>query len=256
MTIGTRKTHEFCWINLMTTEAAHAKAFYAKLFGWTYGEMPGVTGGHLIEVKGRAAGALMDLATAKMPPGTPAVIGALVKVEDVDATMAKLTSLGGRGEAFDAMDNGRLAVCTDPNGATFGLWQPKTKPGFDVDSRAHGAPTWFETITTDLPRAVAFYTALFGWRAEDQHPVPGMTYTLFKLGAEPVAGAMAIQPRMEGATPHWGTSFAVDDADATVKLAGELGATICMPVHEIPSVGRFAVVQSPQGVVFSVMQWS
>ena len=50
MTTGTRQIHEVCYLNLMTGEGTKAKAFFSKLLGWTYGEMPGVPGGHLILV--------------------------------------------------------------------------------------------------------------------------------------------------------------------------------------------------------------
>ncbi len=256
MTTGTRRVHDFCWINLMTPEASKAKAFFGRLFGWTYGAMPGVAGGHLIEVEGRHAGALMDLAVSSLPPGTPAVIGVMVKVDDADATREKVIALGGRAEpAYDALENGRMAMCSDPNGAGFAIWQPKKEQGADADSHAHGAPSWFETITSDSARAAAFYSALFGWTAEAQ-PMPGMTYTRFKLGSVPIAGAMPILPHMGNPPPHWGTYFAVDDAAVTARLGVELGATLCVPVTDIPGVGRFAMLQSPQGVPFHVIQYA
>ncbi len=257
MTTGNRKTHDFCWINLMTPAGERAKGFFGKLFGWTYGEMPGVPGGHLIEVGGKAAGALMDLDVVKMPP-TPPVIGVMIKVESADATVAKIAQLGGRAEpAFDVLTNGRMAMCTDPNGAIFALWQPTSKLGIEADSHAYGAPTWFETLTTDVGRAVKFYRELFGWTVEEQQPMPGMTYTLFKLGSVPIAGAMAILPQMKmgDVPPHWATSFAVKNADDTARLAAELGAAVCVPVSEIPNVGRFAMFKSPQGVPFSVLEY-
>lgn len=256
MTTGTRKTHDFCWINVMTPEAERARAFFGRLFGWTYGEMPGVPGGQLILAGGRTAGALMDLAVANMPPGTPAVIGVLVKVESADDAVAKVNSLGGRAEpAFDVLDNGRMAMCNDPNGAIFAVWQPKKQAGMDVDSHTHGAPGWFETLTSDVGRAVAFYKALFGWTAEEQQ-MPGMTYTLFKLDQVPVAGAMSILPHMGNVPPHWAMSFTVNNADETARLGVELGATLCIPVSEIPGVGRFAMLKSPQGVSFQITEWA
>ncbi len=243
----------------MTPDVERARAFYAKLFDWTYGEMPGVAGGALIRMGERTGGALMDLAACQMPPGTPPAIGVLVKVESADATVTKIALLGGRADAaFDVMENGRMAMCTDPNGALFGIWQPKKQPGMDVDARTHGAPTWFETLSKDAPRAVAFYTALFGWRPVEQSAMPGVKYTLFHLGEQPVGGAMQITPqmKMDAVPAHWGVSFAVKSADETARLARELGATVCHGPADIPGVGRFASVISPQGVAFSVMQWA
>lgn len=256
MTTGLRRTHDFCWINLLTPEAKRAKAFFARLFGWTYGEMPGVTGGHLIQVGGRAAGALLDLAEATMPPGTPPAIEVMVKVASADVAARKVNSLGGRAEpAFDVLENGRMAVCRDPDGASFGLWQPRAKEGFEADSQAHGAPSWFDTLTKDLGRVAKFYAALFGWSAEAQ-PIPDKSYTLFKLGEVPVAGAMPILPAMGSVAPHWGTYFAVTDAAEAARRSVEFGATLRVPVADIPGGGRFALLTSPQGVPFRVIQYT
>ncbi|MDI1437012.1 VOC family protein [Polyangium sorediatum] len=258
MTTGTRKTHDFCWINLMTPEAERARAFFGTLFGWTYREMPGVPGAQHILVGDRTAGALMDLSAPNMPPDIPPFIGVMVKVENADAAVAKVTSLGGSAEpVFDMLDNGRMAQCADPNGAVFFVWQAKKQHGIDVDSHAHGAPSWYETLTSDLGRATSFYAALFGWKLEDQCPVPGMTYTLFKLDKVPVGGAMQLMPEHMGdVPPHWGTSFAVTNADETARLAVELGATLCIPVSELAGVGRFALLKSPQGVSFHIVEWA
>ncbi len=131
----------------------------------------------------------------------------MVKVESADATVAKVTALGGKAmPAFDIMDQGRMAVCFDPNGAAFDVWQAKQGPGMSADTSQHGAPSWFETMTTDVDRAAAFYAGLFGWTPEAM-PMPGMTYTTFKLGADYVAGMMAITPEMGAMPPHWGTYF-------------------------------------------------
>jgi uncharacterized protein len=257
MTTGARRTHDFCWINLMTPEGERARAFFARLFRWTYGEMPGVPGGRVIEVEGKPAGALMDLDVVKMPHDTPPSIGVMVRVDDADATVARANALGGSaGSAFDVMENGRMAMCTDPNGALLAVWQPKSKCGSEADSHAHGTPTWFEVLSTDSARAVRFYSELFGWVPEEQHPVPGMSYTVLKLGGVPIGGAMDILPQMGDTPTHWATTFAVESADEAVRLAVELGAKLCQPVGDIPDVGRFALLRSPQGVAFSILQYT
>lgn len=257
MTTGPRKTHDFCWLNLMTPKANAARDFFAGLLGWTYGEMPGVPGGSLILVDGLAAGAMMDLDANVMPPGTPPVIGAMVRVDDAAATVAKAVALGGQGDPpMTVMENGRMALVTDPCGAMIGLWEPLSKHGFDCDGRAHGAPTWFETLTSDDAKAVAFYGALFGWTAKAEHPAPGMTYHLLSLDGAPVAGAMRIAPPMPPVPSHWATTFAVRGIDEVAARCARLGGELCMPVHGLDGVGRFALLKSPQGVSFSVMEWA
>lgn len=257
MTTGPRKTHDFCWINLMTPKGEAAKAFFAELLGWRYGEMPGVPGGSVIEVDGLAAGALMDLDRTVMPPGIPPVIGVMVRVDDVRATLDRAVSLGGKIEdPVAVMENGVMGTVIDPNGAMLWLWEPKAQVGFACDSAAHGAPSWFDTITTDDVRAVAFYTALFGWTSEAQHPMPGMTYHVLSLDGAPIAGLMPHTANMPPTPPHWGTTFSVRGIDAVVARCAELGGEVCMPVHGLDAVGRFSLLKSPQGVSFSVAEWS
>jgi predicted enzyme related to lactoylglutathione lyase len=56
--------------------------------------------------------------------------------------------------------------------------------------------------------------------------------------------------------PSWVTYFTVRDADQAVGEAQELGAKICVPAQDIPNIGRFAGITSPQGVTFFVMQYA
>jgi predicted enzyme related to lactoylglutathione lyase len=254
MTTGVRKPGEFCWINMLTPQPADARAFFAALFGWTYVEMPGM--GHLMQSGGRDIGGIFDLASPQTPPGTPPHIGVMVKVESADATVEKVKALGGKAlDPFDVMTFGRMAVCFDPNGAPFDVWEPKSGAGTDADTQHPGTPSWFESMTTDVARASAFYTALFGWTAEAM-TFPDFVYTTFKLGDAYVAGMMAITPQMGAMPPHWGTYFTVADADATARQAVELGATICVPAQDVPGVGRFVGITSPQGVTFYAMQYA
>jgi predicted enzyme related to lactoylglutathione lyase len=254
MTIGTRKPGEFCWINMLTPQPAEARAFFGKALGWSYFEMPGI--GHGVRVGGHDIGGLFDLEGPNTPEGTPPLIGVMVKVESADATCAKVTALGGRAKpAFDIMDQGRMAICFDPNGAEFDVWEPKKMLGTAVDSSQHGAPSWFETMTTDVDRASKFYSGLFGWTPEVMRS-PSFTYTTFKNGAADVAGMLPITPEMGELRPHWVTYFTVTDAEETAREAVELGATLCRRVHDVPGVGRFCGITSPQGVTFCVIEYT
>jgi predicted enzyme related to lactoylglutathione lyase len=180
----------------------------------------------------------------------------MVKVDSADATVERVTSLGGRAKpAFDIMEQGRMAVCFDPNGAEFDVWEPRRSHGTDADTSHHGAPSWFETITTDVDRAAAFYVKLFGWTPEVM-PIPGMTYTTFKFGEAFVAGMMPITPAMGTMRPHWGTYFTVTNVDESARQAEALGAKICMPLRDVPGVGRFCGLTSPQGVMFYVITYA
>jgi uncharacterized protein len=249
----TRTPGEFCWINILTPRPVEAREFFGRLLGWTYFEIPGV--GHGMKVGGHEIGGLFDLDGPNTPKGVPPCIGVMVKVDSVDAACEKVKSLGGSVKmAFDIQDNLRMAVCFDPNGANFDLWESKKGHGTDVDSHQHGAPSWFETLTSDIDRATPFYASLFGWTPEVMK-MPGYEYVVFKLDNIPVAGMMAISPEMGQLSPHWGVYFTANNADETARLAVELGANLCVPVRDIPNVGRFAGITSPQGVTFYVIKY-
>jgi len=54
---------------------------------------------------------------------------------------------------------------------------------------------------------------------------------------------------------HWGVYFAVDDADAMVERAKELGASVMVPAMDIEP-GRFAGLIDPIGASFYVLALS
>jgi hypothetical protein len=257
MPTGTRRTGEFCWINMITPQPDEAREFFGTLLGWTFREMPGV--GHGVKVGGHDIGGLFDQNGPNTPAGTRAHIGVMVKVDSADAATERVASLGGTGKpAFDIMNAGRMAVCYDPNGGEFDVWETKRMGGTAVDSTQHGAPSWFETMTTDVDCAATFYSELFGWTPRTM-PVAGTDYTTFSLGDVPVAGMMQITPcddETGAMRPHWATYFTVTNADATAAEADALGATLVVPVQDIPGVGRFCGISSPQGVMFFVIEYT
>ena len=254
MTAGTRKAGDFCWINMLTPQPEAARDFFSRLLGWTYRDLPSM--GHAVMVGEHRIGGLFDLGDPRTPPGTPPLIGVMVKVDSADAVRDRVITLGGKAKApFDIADQGRMAVCTDPNGGEFDLWEPRKGPGTDVDSRQPGAPSWFETLTTDVERATTFYSSLFGWTS-DTAAVAGIDYTTFSLHGAPVAGLMRITPQMSVSRAHWGVYFTVTDTDKTARDAVKLGGAICVPAQDIPGIGRFGGIASPQGVPFYVIAYS
>jgi predicted enzyme related to lactoylglutathione lyase len=252
MTTGPRSIGDFCWMNMLSPEPDKAKDFFARVLGWTYGEIPGM--GYSVKVGGKDIGGLFD---AKNPDGTPTapVIGVMVRVENADATGAKVNALGGKAlPSFDVGPQGRMTVCYDPDGANFDVWQPKASAGMDADSTVHGAPSWFECMTSDFDSTAKFYEDLFGWKGSLM-PIPGIRYMTFAHQGRDVAGMIQITPEMQGAKPGWGTYFTVKNVDETWKLAESLGAKSCVPLQDVPGVGRFGALTSPQGVVFYVITY-
>lgn len=118
----------------------------------------------------------------------------------------------------------------------------------------HGAFSWCELLTTDVAEAKRFYSTLFGWTLEPA-PMPGMEYTLVKYGGEQMGGIMSLPPGCEGMPPSWGVYVTVADVDATAKLAVEMGGKVLVPPQDIPQVGRFCVLQDPQGATIKAITY-
>ncbi len=115
----------------------------------------------------------------------------------------------------------------------------------DDKMKQHGAFGWVELMTTDVEKAKSFYTDIFGWETAAYDG--GMPYTLVKVGGEEVGGMMAMPPQAEGMHPAWSVYVTVDDVDATARKVAELGGQVVMGPQDIPEVGRFCVIQDPQG---------
>jgi uncharacterized protein len=121
---------------------------------------------------------------------------------------------------------------------------------------APGTFCWSELATSDQAAAKAFYSALFGWQADDRPVGEDAYYSMQLLDGKHVA-AIAGQPQQQrdaGVPPLWNSYVWVDDADAAVARAVELGATAHAPAFDVMQAGRMAVIQDPQGAYFMLWQ--
>jgi predicted enzyme related to lactoylglutathione lyase len=86
--------------------------------------------------------------------------------------------------------------------------------------------------------------------------MPEFTYTVVKVGEESgIGGIMPIPPTGKGMPPVWMSYVTVDNVDTTAKKAEQLGGKTMAPPRDIPDVGRFAVIQDPQGAAIAVITY-
>ena len=128
------------------------------------------------------------------------------------------------------------------------------------DSMRHGAFGWTELMTTDAEAAKQFYTALFGWETEEapmevMEGMEGMKYTVIKVDGDPVGGITGMPPQCQAMPPCWGIYVTVDDVDATAGQVEQLGGKLLRPPADIPNVGRFCVIQDPQGAALCAITY-
>ena len=239
------------WVDLGTPDPNDASRFYSGLFGWSITEGPPEAGGYrMCLLDGKPVAGLGPQMNTDMPPWWTTYIS----VADADETAAAIKADGGSVmmDPFDVLDVGRMAVAADPAGAVFSIWQPRLHAGAGIVNEPN-TMCWNELTTREPQHSIEFYGAVFGW-TDKLLPMPGVDYTEFHIGDRGVAGMMP----MEGdAWPaeipnHWMVYFAVDNCDAAATLVEELGGKVVVPPTDVPP-GRFAVLNDPQGAVFSVI---
>jgi hypothetical protein len=271
-----------CWVDLSQSDLDATMAFYGGLFDWTF-QIRTPEDAPL-----RYAYALLDgsvVAGAGTPsPGevSPSGWTSYVWVESADETAAAVESNGGRVLAppADIPRAGRAALCADPEGAVFGLWQAAENRGVQVVN-APGSWNFSELHTADAEGAERFYGAVFGWvcntfeMGDGQKPgmwrVPG--YGDFLAESDPeirerqqsgqapegFADAVALMQPLGADDPaaavaRWTVTFAVADADAAFARATELGATVMTPLFDT-AYTRMGVVRDPQGADLTLSEY-
>jgi predicted enzyme related to lactoylglutathione lyase len=242
------------WVDLATPDAAAARDFYAKVFGWKIEVSPDPQyGGYgMANLGGKQVAGIGP----KMSPEAPTAWSIYIATDDADGLAKKVQAAGGKVVAppFDVGDQGRMAAFQDPSGAVISAWQP----GAMRTPMAVGEPNtfgWAELNSRGVDKAIPFYQKVFGWSPKtqsmgaDQPP-----YTEFQLGGESVAGGQEMQAMVPAQVPsYWLVYFAVADVDQSFKIATQAGAKEMVAPMEFPG-GRFAIVSDPQGAAFGLLK--
>jgi len=159
-----------------------------------------------------------------------------------------------------------MAVCADPAGAAFSLWQANEHRGATVVNEP-GSVSFNDLHTNDAEGARAFYGAVFGWELlnggmwalpaygdflEERNPGTRERVAQFG-GPSRFEEVVATLLRIDGPA-RWGVTFAVEDADATAARATELGGTVLIAPVDAPWV-RTTVIADPAGAVFTASKF-
>ena len=109
-----------------------------------------------------------------------------------------------------------------------------------------------ELATTDIDKAKAFYTSLFGWQLQDMDMGGGTSYTMINVG-EGTGGGMMKHP-VPGAPSAWLAYTLVDDVKAATAKAKSLGATVMRDVMEVMDEGWLSIIRDPAGAPLGLWQ--
>jgi uncharacterized protein len=251
--MGKRTTYSpgtFSWVDLATIDTAAAKSFYSGVFGWDFEDT--AAGGSTIyticRLDGDAVCGLYEMPermrAAKLAPNWMSY----VTVQDGEAAAARAKELGGDvvEHAFDVLDLGRMAVLEDPQGASFAVWQPRTRIGAERVNDV-GCLCMNELVTTDVQGARSFYDGLFGWTTEVSDGVPDGPAMVLNRGN--INAAVFVAP--EGVPAHWRACFTVESTEKALERVRDLGGRQLLEPVDIGH-GSIAMAGDPQGAVFTI----
>ncbi len=261
----TNKHGDFIWYELLTSDADAAGDFYGKVVGWTSinAGQPGMDYRFFSSGDGSntddGVGGYMAI-TPEMAEGgaRPAWVG-YIRVDDVDASVTKLTDEGGSVlmPAMDLEGVGRMAMVADPQGAFFYLMKgasDETSYSFAATEPKLGHCAWNELASSDPDGAGAFYTSLFGWTKDGEMDMGPMgKYEFLKASGDrfPVGGLWKATPDMP--VSMWTYYLRVPDIDAAVFTIKAEGGQVWQDPLESPG-GDFSINGSdPQGAAFGLV---
>jgi len=260
------------WIDLAQDDPDAAARFYSAVFGW---QVEGVGVDRVASLAGKRVAGIRAA-----DPTTPAATWTTyIATDDAEAAASGVSDAGGSVLSTPA-PLGHLAttaICADPSGAPFGIWQPGTLMGAEAVN-APGTWNFSELKTGDAATARAFYAAVFGWEVDevDMGPMsglmvrkpgyadfleqfdPGIRKRHADFGAPPGFSECVawFLPLDDGDTePHWNITFAVADTDAVVDAVRSRGGMVDVEPFDVPPV-RSAVVRDPSGARMTVSAFS
>lgn len=255
----------FIWYELMTPDAAAAKAFYDAVVGWDIQQHGAESAnGAQYHMIGRSDGGFAGGMLAMTPDmiehgGKPCWYG-YVHVPDVDVAAKRIAQAGGQiwMEPQDMAGVGRFALVSDAQGAPLYLMTPTPPPGnpdarsdvFSVDQPQH--MRWNELWTSDAEAALALFGELFGWRQDGAMDMGPMgTYRFLYCGDIRIGAVGDAQP--EGDGPRWVYYIGVDDIDRAAKAVADGGGKVVNGPHPIPGGEFTAICADPQGISFGIV---
>ncbi len=254
---GVHNIGQFVWSDLVTDDMDQAKRFYGGLFGWQFEDVVGDPVLYsVIHHMGVPIGGIVPIEDNDLDVASARWLS-LMSVEDVDEAADLVLRSGGHldREPWDSPSRGRLAVVTDPQGATVVFVRSKggDPPNREAADLVSGRWMWIELWTRDVMAAITLYRSVAGYGVEGTDVIASPEYRVLTRDGRPRAGVNQIPwPEVQ---PNWLPYIKVDDPAAVARRAVELGGSVLIPPAPEVRNGSAALLLDPTGAAFGIQRW-
>jgi predicted enzyme related to lactoylglutathione lyase len=228
----------------LVPDAQRSVEFYSRLLGWKKENSEEFSGGryyHFMSLQGRILAGIGDA-----DPNDHAAPDwrMYITTDDGPAAVDRVVANGGVAvEVIDA-GYGYEALCTDPLGARFAVFQPKTNPGALIFREPGTARVWDYFAPNEmLDQVRSFYEEVCKLTRSEIEFLPNIKRDA--LGADGEAFAVFIGS--EETAPGWFIHFQVESCDEATRLAEELGAEVTQEPMKLDTCA-FSSLLDPSGV--------
>ncbi|MCB0412683.1 MAG: VOC family protein [Bdellovibrionales bacterium] len=227
------KQGAFNWVDLMTTDAQKAMAFYEELFGWQYEEIEGEQGSYYMAYSnGSCVSALFERSADSDSPQA-SLWNTYISVSNVEQILRQAHQLGADilRPTTQALDFGQFATIKDPQGAVINFWQAQRHIGTEIKKEPN-ALYWVELMSNQLKESKQFYSQLFPqWKCISHSNSPSETsaedVSIIFNGEEPEGSMQQMDSTFRHKVPsHWSVFFEVADLTESLTKAKNMGAKI------------------------------
>ena len=243
-------------VELVTSDLAAAKQFYAALFGWAFRDIQ--IGGTKYAEASLDGHPVAGLIHKDVPAGGRRQSSWLgfIAVRDVDAAKKTALKQGAKVvfEPHSIPDRGREAVFADPQGAVFGVLASSSGDPPDVLATP-GEWIWNSLITRDPDAAAAFYQSLFEYEVFDLPAAEGARHLMLASDNYARASANSLPADKPQTRSHWIHYIRVDDAVKMTEKLVALGGHVLVGPRVDRHGGKVAIVTDPQGARFGLLEW-
>ena len=243
---------KFIWADLVTDDAQAARAFYSRMFGWTFRQVGNYAIAHNNERP------LCGIVQQARPQGRPAQPRWLtyMSVSSVSRAQSAVTKAGGRvlGAPVKYPDRGEQAVFADAEGAVFGV--VKSSAGDPQDFLPDpGDWIWIQLLSRDAKKASEFYRAVGKYEVLENTETGRLNdYVLASDGfaRATIRAIPAANTRVQSA---WLPFVRVASITESVAQAKQLGGKVLIEPKPELFNGKVAVIADPTGAATGILEW-